>query len=94
MKMLMVIIDNRRKEELELLLRRAGVEGYTEIPNVHGFGTSGEKMGSAVAPGTNSIIFVLTDGERLPKLIETIQGYCQACREHIRLLHWDVAAAM
>lgn len=93
-KLLMVIVDDRRKEELELVLRKAGVEGYTEIPRVHGFGTTGEKMGSAVAPDTNSIIFVLTDDERLGGVVETIKHYCSACSQHIRMMHWDVTHEM
>lgn len=93
-KMLMVIVDDRRKEELELVLRKAGVEGYTEIPQVHGFGRTGEKMGSAVAPETNSIIFVLVGADRLAGLVETIKSYCAACSQHIRMLHWDVVHDM
>jgi uncharacterized protein YaaQ len=94
MKMLMIIIDNRRKEELELVLRRAGVEGYTQIPDVYGFGTTGEKMGSAVAPGSNSILFVLLDEAGLQELMDTIRRYCAECSQHIRMLHWDAVVEM
>ncbi len=31
MKLLMLIVDEARKEELEVFLNRAGVLGYTEI---------------------------------------------------------------
>ena len=32
MKLLMLIVDESKKEELEVLLNRSGVVGYTEIP--------------------------------------------------------------
>ena len=91
MKMLMAIIDGRRKEELEILLRREGVAGFTEIPDVHGFGSSGERMDSAVHPGTSAVVLVLLEAARLEGVTAALREYCAECSEHIRLLHWDVS---
>jgi hypothetical protein len=94
MKMLMAIIDNRRKEELELLLQREGVAGWTEIPHVHGMGTTGQRLESAAFLGSSAIIQALVEDERIQSLVEVIHAYCAQCREHIKLLHWDVTMVM
>jgi nitrogen regulatory protein PII len=94
MKMLMVIIDNRKKEELEIVLQRHGVNGFTEIPEVHGFGSTGLKMGSAAFPESSAIIFAVIDDETCCRVVETIKEFCAQCAEHIKLLHWDVAVEM
>lgn len=94
MKMLMAIIDSSRKEELELVLQRAGVQGWTELPHVHGMGSTGPRLESAAYPGSSAIIQTLVEAERLPALVETILSYCGQCREHIKLLHWDVTVVM
>ena len=57
MKLLMIIVESKYKEELEVLLNRNHVLGYTEIPQAHGVGTTGVRMGSRAFPDTSSIIF-------------------------------------
>ncbi len=50
MKLLMIIVDDGKKEELEVLLNRAGVAGCTEIPRATGMGTTGPRLGSRRLP--------------------------------------------
>jgi nitrogen regulatory protein PII len=94
MKMLMAIIDSSRKEELELVLQRAGVQGWTEIPHVRGMGSTGPRLESAAHPGSSAIIQTLVEDEKLQPLVEVILSYCGQCSEHIKLLHWDVTMVM
>ena len=65
MKMLMIIVDSSHKEELEVLLNRNEIVGYTEIPQVHGVGESGVRMGSRAFPKTSSIVFTVLPADRL-----------------------------
>ena len=77
MKLLMLIVDEAKKEELEVLLNRSGVVGYTEIPQAIGVGTTGLRLGSRAFPKTSAIIFtVLTDDalEHLAKEIRCLPG--------------------
>ncbi len=90
MKMLMAIIDSSKKEELERVLKREGISGFTEIPNANGFGSTGMKMDSAVFPGSSAVIYALLDDDQLASIASTIKGYCAECSQHMRLLHWDV----
>ena len=94
MKLLMAIVDDGHKEELELLLQREGVAGWTEIPHVRGVGSTGPRLESAAYPGSSAVIQVLLEEERLTALLETIQRYCGQCRQHVKLLHWDVTMVM
>jgi len=94
MKMLMIIANSKVREELESLLKQEGVTGYTEIPEVHGLGSSGPRMGSAIAPDTSSMILVLLEDEKVATLIKSIREYCTDCAEHLRIAHWPVDIAM
>ncbi|HPC84470.1 MAG TPA: hypothetical protein P5234_13910 [Thermoanaerobaculaceae bacterium] len=88
MKLLMMIVDEARKEELEVLLRRAGVEGYTEIPHTFGLGTTGQRLGSRAYPRTSAIIFTLIDEERVEALREEVRTYCTDCGERLKMFVW------
>lgn len=92
MRMLMIILNTQVREELEILLRREGVEGYTEIPDVLGLGSTGARMGSAVHPETSSMIMVLLEEPKLEKLLRTIDEYCAECKQHLKMVHWAVEA--
>jgi hypothetical protein len=90
MRMLMMIANSKVREELEILLRREGVQGYTEVPEVLGVGSTGTRMGSAVYPETSSMIMVLIEETRLKKLLVSIREHCEECAEHIRMVYWPV----
>lgn len=94
MKLLMMIIDEARKEELEVLLRQAGVEGYTEIPHAHGIGTTGQRLGSRAYPKTSAIIFTLVEEDRLQALREQIRTYCHDCGEKLKMIVLAAEEAM
>jgi len=90
MRMLMMIVNSKVREELEILLRHEGVKGFTELPEVHGMGASGARMGSAVHPEISSMIMVLLEATELQRLITAIHEYCDDCRQHIHMVHWPV----
>ena len=46
MKMLMIVIDESKREELAVFLNRSGVQGYTELSHAAGMGSSGPRLGS------------------------------------------------
>ena len=62
MKLLMLIVDEEKKEELEVFLNRAGVLGYTEIPHAVGVGSTGPRLGSRAFPKTSAVIFTVIAG--------------------------------
>ena len=94
MKLLMIIVDGERKEELEAFLNRAGVLGYTEIPRTVGLGTTGPRLGSRAFPKTSAIIFTVIAAEALETLVNDIKTYCEGCGERLKMIVWGVEEAL
>lgn len=90
MEMLMLIVDSTVREELEIFLTREGVHGYTEIPEAHGLGLTGPRMGSAAYPATSSVILTMIEPLLLDRLTVRLKEYCGECHERIHLVHWPV----
>jgi hypothetical protein len=76
MQLLMIIVDTECREELEVLLQRNGVTGYSEIPNAHGVGITGVRMGSGAHPKTSSIFFTVVEADKVDELKKTLRSYC------------------
>jgi len=90
MKLLMIIVDSDCREELEVLFKHNGVSAYTEIPNTHGVGESGVRMGSRAHPQTSSIFFTVLEADQIDPLKEKLCAYCDACDRNIRMIQWGV----
>jgi hypothetical protein len=90
MKLLMIIVESHCREELEVLLRRKGITGYTEIPNTHGVGQSGVRMGSRAHPETSSIFFTVVEEDRVGELKDSIRSFCNAAEKKMRMIQWSV----
>ena len=90
MKLLMIIVESHCREELEVLLQREGITGYTEIPGTHGVGASGVRMGSSAHPTTSSIFFTVVEPDQVGSLKEALTSYCDACERNMRMIQWAV----
>lgn len=90
MKLLMLIVEAEKREELEALLNRAGVVGFTEIPRAMGVGSTGTRMGSRAFPRTSAIIFTVIAAEALDQLVQDIKTYCGECGERLKMVVWGV----
>ena len=89
MKMVMMIIDERKREELEVFLGRSGVEGYTEISSAVGAGTTEPRLGSSAFPRTSSVVFSVLDDTALERLKAGVQEFCANCGENLKMFAWD-----
>ena len=90
MKLLMLIVDEEKKEELEVFLNRAGVLGYTELPRAVGLGTTGPRLGSRAFPRTSAVIFTVLAEEALDQVVAEVKSYCRDCGESLRMVVWSV----
>lgn len=90
MKMVMIVVDDSKKEELEVVLGRAGVVGYTEISRASGLGTTGPRLGSGAFPRTSAVVFSVLSAEALAALRDTLRAFCEDCSERLRIVAWDV----
>ena len=90
MKLLMIIVDTECREELEVLLQRNNITAYSEIPNAHGVGASGVRMGSSAHPRTSSIFFTVLEADQVNPLKDKICAYCEACNKQMKMIQWGV----
>jgi hypothetical protein len=90
LKLLMIIVESQCREELEVLLQREGITGYSEIPGAHGVGTSGVRMGSSAHPETSSIFFTVVEEDQVAALKKTICSFCDASEKKMRMIQWAV----
>ena len=90
MKLLMIIVDTECREEVEVLFKHNNVLAYSEIPNAHGVGTTGVRMGSRAHPKTSSIFFTVVEGGQVEPLKKALCSYCDACERHMKMIQWGV----
>ncbi|NOZ96133.1 MAG: hypothetical protein GXP47_15550 [Acidobacteria bacterium] len=95
MKLAMIITESRYKEQLEVLLAQHGIEGFTEIPEVHGKGVSGLRMGSSAYPKTSTVIFTVVPREKMEELRHDLECMCdEACMSRTRMIAWDAEVVL
>jgi len=90
MKLMMIIVDTECREEVEVLFQHNGVTGYSEIPNAHGVGKSGVRMGSSAHPKTSSMFFTVVEADQVAPLKKALCSYCDACKKDMRMILWGV----
>jgi len=90
MKMVMLVVEETRKEQLEVVLEQSGVAGYTELSRAAGRGTTGPRLGSRAFPRTSAVIFTVLSAEALAGLRATLRRFCEDCGERLKMIAWDV----
>ena len=90
MKLLMIVVDEAKKEELAVVLEEAGGVGYTEISRAVGMGLPGPRLGSRAFPRTSAVVFTILPPAALDALRERIRAFCAHCGERLKMVAWDV----
>ncbi|MCC6475681.1 hypothetical protein IT157_01385 [bacterium] len=94
MEMLVVFAKAELREEIEMVLTKQGVPGFTEIADAHGMGPSGARMGSAVHPKTSVILMAVVDTALRQKIADVLRDYTRECDCHISCVYWPVEVAL
>lgn len=94
MEMLVVFAKAELREEVELLLIKQGVHGFTEIADTHGLGTSGIRMGSAAHPKTSVILMSVVETALRIRITEILKDYIRECNCHVSCVYWPVEVAL
>jgi hypothetical protein len=90
MKMVLIVVDETKKEELEVVLEEAGVVGYTELAPAAGLGTTGWKLGSRAFPRSSAVIFSVLEPSALSELTAKVRTFCEHCGERLRMVAWEI----
>ena len=75
MKLVLVLCDTSRSQEIIKFLESHGATGYTEIPMVLGAGATGKHMDSRAWPGRGCMLFTLVEREKADGLIEALEEF-------------------
>jgi len=90
MRMLMLIVESRHMEKVEAALAEQKVDGYTEVPNVHGRGRTGMRLGSRAFPETSSLLFTVVNDDRVEPILAALDRACPDCRPGLHTVVWAV----
>ena len=72
MKMVLMIVDASQAEDVKDMLCDCDVPGYSEIPNILGMGTTGQKLGSRAFPGSSTLYMVALEEYCVDMLTEKL----------------------
>lgn len=75
MKLVLVLCDTSRSQEIMKLLESHGATGYTEVPMVLGAGATGKRMDSRAWPGRGCMLFSLVEEVKADGLIDTLKAF-------------------
>ena len=79
MKMVLIICPETRIDEVRELLDEHHLEGYTELGDVRGAGTTGKRLGTRAYPGSSCMVFVVVEESKIDELVEALDRYCARC---------------
>jgi len=74
MKMVMMIVDSGHAEDIKEMLESCDVPGFTEVPDVLGKGSTGQKGGNRAFPGSSSLLMVALDQHCVDMLTERLKS--------------------
>jgi hypothetical protein len=94
MEMLVVFARAELREEIELLLTKHGVPGFTEIADAHGQSASGVRMGSAVHPKTSVVVMMVVETEMRKQIVDLMKEYQKECNCHVSCVYWPVESSL
>ncbi len=94
MEMLVVFAKAELREEVELLLTKQGVHGFTEIAGAHGLGSSGIRMGSAVHPKTSVVLMSVVEKDLRIRITDILKDYSRECNCHVSCVYWPIEVAL
>jgi nitrogen regulatory protein PII len=75
MKMVMMIVDSGNTKDIKGMLQECDVPGYTEVPDVLGKGTTGQKGGSRAFPGSSTLFMVALEQDCVDMLTEKLRKH-------------------
>ncbi|MGN0867290.1 MAG: PG0541 family transporter-associated protein [Oligosphaeraceae bacterium] len=95
MKMVLVVYNISVEEEVQDVLRNAGVPCFTQWPRLLGKGVStGPRMDTSVWPGANSALMTVVEEAKARELLQAFQSLREgaAAREGVKAFLLDVEA--
>jgi len=79
-------------DEVESLLEKNGVDGFTKWTKVYGKGrASGPHLGTHIWPKANNVLVAVTEQETAGKIMQGIRGIRKRlAREGVKAFMWEI----
>lgn len=88
-RLMLIVVDTALRGEVEALLRKTGVHGFTEIAAAAGWGATGMKLGSGAYPDTATLLMTALDRAAEERVRVALAGYEEAGGRRVRAYAWD-----
>ncbi len=69
MKMLLIIYEAGIDEDLQSVIERMGIPGWTKLTGATGTGRHGHRFGTQVWPGTNNLLWVALPEDQVTGIV-------------------------
>lgn len=90
MRMMLIVVDTAAREEVEVLLRKAGAQGYTSVGTATGWGETGLRLGSGAFPETSAVLFSVLDSAAEERVRVALAMFEEGAQKRVRAYAWDV----
>jgi hypothetical protein len=88
--MMLLVVGAEARNEVEVLLRKAGAHGFTELGPATGWGETGPRLGSGAFPGTSTVLFTVLDAEAETQVRAALAGFEESGAGRVRAYAWPV----
>ena len=92
MKAIIVLFDSELKEEIFMLMKLSDIKDYTHFLGLHGSGKQGMKRDTVTWPGSNEMIMLVLNEEKLNLFKEVVTDYKKNNKTATGLLffYWEL----
>jgi nitrogen regulatory protein PII len=73
MKLIVILVDAARADDVQRLLDARDLPGFTQIPNVLGKGETGRKLGTRAFPGSSNLFFTAVPASKVEPLLAELR---------------------
>lgn len=73
MRMVYLIYNSGIDDDINDILQRLNITGYTKILVAHGSGGTGRKLGTAIWPGANNVLLMVMPEKQIEPLVAAVR---------------------
>ena len=90
MRLLIVVYDQGMDETLMERLEAVGVHHWTKTFDAHGEGNTGRKLGDQVWPGSNNLLYLQLEEDRVAEVVAAIRDLQAGYRLQPGITLWNL----
>jgi len=90
LRLMLIVVDAAIRGEVEVLLRKAGAPGFTELAAAAGLGETGFRLGSGAFPATSAVLMTVLDPVAEPNVRIALAGFEEGDSRRVRAYAWNV----